>query len=370
MQTYDVLVRGSGCVGRSLALALGAQGLRVALLGTVDASESQREDLRSYALNAASVALLRKLKVWDSLPAAAISPVYDMKIHGDGAGALLEFSAWSQGVAELAFIVDAAALEQQLATALQFSPHVQVVDAPVPATLTALCEGRASAARADLGVSFNVKSYGQRAIAARLRSALPHQGQAQQWFRSPDVLALLPIDAPEPGASYGLVWSLPEVRADEMLALDALAFEAALNEVCAGSVGRLSLASGRAAWPLALARAEPLQGPGWVLLGDAAHLVHPLAGQGLNLGLADVAALTRVLAAREAWRPLGDERLLRRYVRERQLDTWAMGELTDGLLRVFASEAAPLRQLRNRGLNALNSVSPLKRWLTARALGA
>ncbi|MCV2420381.1 FAD-dependent monooxygenase [Paucibacter sp. DJ2R-2] len=370
MQTYDVLVRGSGCVGRSLALALGAQGLRVALLGTVDASESQREDLRSYALNAASVALLRKLKVWDSLPAAAISPVYDMKIHGDAAGALLEFSAWSQGVAELAFIVDAAALEQQLATALRFAPHVQVVDAPVPAALTALCEGRASAARADLGVSFNVKSYGQRAIAARLRSALPHQGQAQQWFRSPDVLALLPIDAPEPGASYGLVWSLPEVRADEMLALDALAFEAALNEVCAGSVGRLSLASGRAAWPLALARAEPMQGPGWVLLGDAAHLVHPLAGQGLNLGLADVAALTRVLAAREAWRPLGDERLLRRYVRERQLDTWAMGELTDGLLRVFASEAVPLRQLRNRGLNALNSVSPLKRWLTARALGA
>jgi len=370
MQTYDVLVRGSGCVGRSLALALGAQGLRVALLGSADASPSQREDLRSYALNSAAVGLLRKLKVWDSLPASAISPVYDMKIHGDAAGALLEFSAWSQGVPELAYIVDAAALEQQLATALRFAPHVQVVEAPVPAALTALCEGRASAARAELGVRFELKSYGQRAIAARLRCERAHQGVAQQWFRSPDVLALLPIDAPDEGASYGLVWSLPEARAEALLALEPAAFEEALNEVCSASVGRLSLASGRAAWPLALARAEPMQGPGWVLLGDAAHLVHPLAGQGLNLGLADVAALARVLAGRESWRSLADERLLRRYARERQLDTWAMGELTDGLLRAFASDAAALRLLRNRGLSALNSVPPLKRWLTARALGA
>jgi len=373
MQSYEVLIRGSGCVGRSLALALGAQGLRVALLGTADATPSQREDVRSYALNAASVALLRELKVWDSLPPDAVTPVYDMRIQGDQNGALLEFSSWQQGVGELAFIVDAGALEQQLAVALRFSPHVQIVSTPVPAALTALCEGRDSAGRADLGVRFERRSYGQMGIAARLVSDQPHQGVARQWFRSPDVLALLPIDRPQPGTSYGLVWSVPEARAAELLAASDEDFEQSLNAATAtvpeGGAGRLRLASGRSAWPLALARAEPLSGPGWVLLGDAAHLVHPLAGQGLNLGLADVAALSATLQARESWRPLGDERLLRRYVRARLAETWAMGELTDGLLRVFASEAAPVRELRNKGLSALNALPPLKRWLTARALG-
>ncbi len=369
MHRYEVLVRGAGCVGRSLALALGAQGLRVALLGSAEASPVQREDVRSYALNAASVRLLRELKVWDSLPPEAISPVYDIKVSGDQVGASLEFSAWQQGVSELAFIVDAGALEQQLATALRFSPHVQIVDAPVPADLTALCEGRDSLQRAELGVRFESHAYGQRAIAARLTSDQAHQGVARQWFRSPDVLALLPIEQPYAGASYGLVWSLPEQAALDLLAATPDEFEAALNAASGGDAGRLSLASARSAWPLALARATPVQGPGWVLLGDCAHLVHPLAGQGLNLGLADVAALAAVLAAKEDWRAAGDERLLRRYARARMAPNWAMGELTDGLVKVFASEAMPLRELRNKGLIALNNVAPLKRWLTARALG-
>ncbi|MDN3920993.1 FAD-dependent monooxygenase [Roseateles violae] len=369
MKSYQVLVRGSGCVGRALALALGAQGLRVALLGSEQPTAAQREDVRTYALNAASVALLRELKVWDSLPPDARTPVHDMAVAGDEAGSLLEFSAWQQGVAELAFIVDAAELEQQLAVALRFAPHVHRVDAPVPAELVALCEGRDSQARAELGVRFEPLARGQRAIAARLVADQAHRGIARQWFRAPDVLALLPFDRPQPQHAYGLVWSLPEQRANDLLALDDAAFEAELNEASGGAAGRLSLASGRASWPLSLARAEPLLGPGWVLLGDAAHTVHPLAGQGLNLGLADVAALAEVLRRREAWRPLGDERLLRRYQRERQAATWAMGELTDGLLRLFASEAAPLRSLRNQGLSLLNALPPLKRWLTGRALG-
>jgi len=369
MQSYEVLVRGSGCVGRSLALALGAQGLRVALLASAEPSQAQRDDVRSYALNAASVRLLRELKVWDSLPADAITPVYDMKIRGDAAGSLLEFSSWSQGVAELAFIVDAGALEQQLAQALRFAPHVQLVDAAVPAALTALCEGRDSVMRGDLGVRFEKHSYGHRAIAARLTSDRPHQGVAHQWFHSPDILALLPIAKPAAGASFGLVWSLPEARAAELLAAGASEFEQALNQASQGGAGQLRLASDRSAWPLALARAEPLIGPGWALLGDAAHLVHPLAGQGLNLGLADVAALSQVIAERESWRSLGDEKLLRRYQRARHLDTLAMAELTDGLLKIFASEAAALRTLRNTGMSALNSLTPLKRWLTRRALG-
>jgi 2-polyprenyl-6-methoxyphenol hydroxylase-like FAD-dependent oxidoreductase len=367
MQTYDVLVRGSGCVGRALALALGAQGLRVALLAPP--REASGEDVRTYALNAASIALLRELKVWEHLAADAASPVYDMQVAGDQPGARLEFSSWQQGVSQLACIVDAAELERQLGVALRFSPHIQTVTEPVPAALTALCEGRDSAGRRERGVRFEPRAYGQRAIAARLVADRPHQGVARQWFRSPDVLALLPFERPQPEISYGLVWSLPEARAAELLALDEAAFEAALNEACGEAAGTLRLGSARASWPLSLARAEPLLGPGWVLLGDCAHTVHPLAGQGLNLGLADVAALARVIRERESWRPLGDERLLRRYERERLTATLAMGELTDGLLRLFATDVPLLRELRNRGLSALDALAPLKRWLTSQALG-
>ncbi|HRH89799.1 MAG TPA: FAD-dependent monooxygenase, partial [Rubrivivax sp.] len=124
----------------------------------------------------------------------------------------------------------------------------------------------------------------------------------------------------------------------------------------------------RAAWPLSLARAERVCGPGWVLLGDAAHVVHPLAGQGLNLGLGDVRALTQVIADREAWRSLGDERLLQRYARKRAVPTLAMGQMTDGLLHLFASEQPLLRELRNRGLSLVNGMPPLKRLLTSFAL--
>ena len=311
--------------------------------------------------------LLRELKVWESLAEDAVTPVYDMQVHGDQPGAELAFSSWQQGVSHLACIVDAAELERQLAAALRYSPHVQTVNQAVPASLTALCEGRDSDGREALGVRFEPRTYGQRAIAARLTSERPHEGLARQWFRSPDVLALLPFDRPNRGASYGLVWSLPNERAESLMQMEPAAFEAQL--AAATGDDSLKLASGLSSWPLALARAEPLIGSGWVLLGDAAHIIHPLAGQGLNLGLADVAVLARVISERESWRPLGDERLLRRYARERLAATWAMGELTDGLQRLFAADAAPLRELRNRGLDLLNAVPPLKRWLTSQALG-
>ena len=373
MKRFDVVVRGAGAVGSCLALALSRQGLAVALQGVAARAEAtaQREDVRAYALNAGSVQLLRELKVWDALPADARSAVYDMHIEGDAAGSALDFSAWSHGVEALAWIVDAAELDRVLAAAVSFAPHVQCLsEGQAQAPLLALCEGKASSTRAQLGVAMPVHRYGHSAVAARLRSDIAHAGTARQWFRSPDVLALLPFDRPEPDKSYALVWSVPQARADELLALDDAAFEHALADATGGAAGSLRLGSARAAWPLSLARAEQVSGAGWVLLGDAAHVVHPLAGQGLNLGLADVRALAQVIAQRESWRELGDARLLQRYARQRALPTLAMGQLTDGLLHLFASEAPLLRELRNRGLSLVNGLPPLKRLLTTLALDA
>ena len=374
MDSCDVLVRGNGLVGHALALSLARIGLRVALqpAGPIKPSEGNgrpRDDVRAFALNAGSVELLQGLKVWPSLPIHSTTAVHDMRVEGDVPGAALEFSSWDQRVGELAWIADAALLERELAAAVRFSPHIECVaaSATVDAPLTAVCEGKASSSREAHGVGFDRRPYGQRAIAARLTCDRPHSGSARQWFRSPDVLALLPFDAPAPGASYALVWSVPDARADELLAMSSDDFNAALNEATGGAAGHLQLASERAAWPLLRAQADRWSGAGWVLVGDAAHVVHPLAGQGLNLGLADVQALTDVLAARESWRGLGDERLLRRYERRRLAATRAMVEITDGLLHLFAHPAPMVRELRNRGLTLVNQWSPLKRWLSAQA---
>lgn len=371
MQSVDVLVRGRGAVGSSLALSLAAQGLTVGLAGR---DASRPDDVRTYALNAASVALLAELKVWDSLAANEVCAVYDMVVYGDAdtgsTAGRLSFSAWQQALRELAVIVDAAALDAQLAAALRFSPHVHLVPDATPAALTALCEGRESAARDALGVGFETKAYGHRALAARLTADRAHQGVARQWFRAGgEVLALLPFEKPVAGASYGLVWSCAQARAEQLQELPVEDFERELNVLVGDVVGRLTLSSERASWPLALARADAVSGSGWVLLGDAAHVVHPLAGQGLNLGLGDVVALARVLSERERWRPLGDERLLRRYARERLTPTLAMGEMTDALQRLFAHGSPVARGLRNRGLDILDQLHPVKRWLTERALG-
>jgi 2-polyprenyl-6-methoxyphenol hydroxylase-like FAD-dependent oxidoreductase len=367
MKPFDVRILGSGIVSRSMALALARQGLHVALQARESAS-AERVDVRAYALNPASVALLTGLKVWDALPTDARTAVHDMKVAGDAPGAQIEFSAWAQSVPALAWIVDAAALEAVLDDAARFAPLITVQAEPAAASLTIVAEGKASEARRQLGVNFIRHGYGHTALAARLRADRPHAGVARQWFRAPDILALLPFDRPSHDRSYGLVWSLPHDQALHWLEAPVDEFENALNEATAGAAGHLLLASERATWPLAIGHASALTGPGWALVGDAAHVVHPLAGQGLNLGLADVIALADVLARREGWRQPGDADLLRRYARRRTGATRLMAQATDGLWQLFATQNPGLRELRNHGLNLVNQWPPLKRWLVSQAL--
>jgi 2-polyprenyl-6-methoxyphenol hydroxylase-like FAD-dependent oxidoreductase len=371
MMQADVLVRGGGVVGQSLALALARQGLKVALACSPTTPCAASADVRAYALNAASRALLQQLKVWGALPSSAVTPVLEMRIAGDLPGAGLTFSAWQQAVEALAWIADVPTLEQALQTAVRYAQHITLVDAAdaVQAPLTALCEGKTSHSRARLGIAVTGHAYGHQAIAARLVCDYAHNGVAHQWFGSPEVLALLPVDAPLAGRTVALVWSVPDARAAELRALPKADFEQALVEASQGVLGRLELVSPRAAWPLARCQAQAWSGPGWVLVGDAAHAIHPLAGQGLNLGLDDVACLARVLSERESWRGLGDEKLLRRYVRSRATPTWVMDQGVDGLWQLFASRSTQLQELRNRGMSLVNHTPVIKRWLAKRALG-
>ena len=369
---FDVCIRGDGVVGRTLALLLARERLRVALVARPSPAETTVDtpaDVRAYALNGASRTLLQTLRCWPETP--FVTAVQEMQVWGDDGGKL-DFSALDVAQEALAWIVDVPALEQQLIQALRYQPQIEMVQAPVKAALTVVCEGKKSQSREEFGASWSIKPYPQKAIAARLQSDRPHGGVARQWFAGGDILALLPLSGIT-GNSVALVWSVSVERADALEKLPPEEFCAALQAVfdpdVAQQVGALTLISERASWPLALAKAEHWVGPGWALAGDAAHTVHPLAGQGLNLGLADAAGLAKVIAQREYWRALGDERLLRRYERARKADVAAMGAVTDGLHGLFAQTDARWQALRNWGMKGFARSGFLKDWVTRQATG-
>lgn len=376
----DICIRGAGIVGRTLALLLARERLNVALVDVP--ATTAAADVRAYSLNGAAKDLLQDLRCWPEAP--AVTPVHQMQVWGDDGGQL-HFGAQEQGVGALNWMVDVPVLQALLAQAVQFQPHIQVVQAPVAAPLTVVCEGRASQTRAELGVGFATTHYEQHALATRLLCERPHAGIARQWFgwsHAPglsqlqaEVLALLPLGG-EGGREVALVWSVHPLRAQELMAMAAEDFASTLAQACGHALGGMQLSAERAVWPLQLARAERWIGPmpgqakqSFALAGDAAHALHPLAGQGLNVGLADAAELVRVIRAKEFWRPLYDPKLLRRYERARQADVQAMGWVTDGLQRLFAQPGPVWQNLRNWGMRGFDRSGPLKHWMTQRAMG-
>ena len=371
--TFDICIRGTGIVGRTLALLLARERLKVALVPAPGPHSAATADVRAYALNAASRSLLESLRSWPDAEHA--TAVKHMQVQGDQDGCV-HFDAAPQGVEALAWIVDVPALEERLAQAVRFQPLVEVVDSPVAAPLTVVCEGRASTTRAEFGVRFDVTPYAQHAIATRVRCEHPHGQVARQWLSPQGILAFLPLEGVQ-GNSVAVVWSVPEDRVSGLMALSADAFAQELQTASQHTLGNVQLIAERATWPLQLAKADRWCGAtstgnaarSWVLAGDAAHNVHPLAGQGLNLGLADVAALAEVLRTRDYWRSVADLRLLRRYERQQKAALAAMGLATDGLQQLFARQEAPWQALRNWGMKGFERSGLLKDFVARQAMG-
>jgi 2-polyprenylphenol 6-hydroxylase len=383
---FDVVVVGSGVAGLATALGCAQQGLRVALVGPEPRTvvDEPGFDARIYAIAPASVALLDRLGVWRSVDPSRIAPVERMRVFGDG-GNELTFDAYGATVPELATIVEERELTRVLAAACGFQPSLARHASPLKvlereaagarieledgstlaAQLVVGADGANSSVRAAAGISAVERRYGQRAVVANFACVQAHRNTAWQWFTDEGVVALLPL----PGRHVSLVWSAPEALALEIQALDRDALSLRVTERSAAALGQLTAIGAAHSFVLRMLTVRHLVAPTVALVGDAAHVVHPLAGQGLNLGLQDVAELLDCIAARESHRALGDLVLLRRYERRRAEAISAMRWTTDGLQRLFAIDDPFVKGVRNAGLAVVNRLVPLKNMLIRRAIG-
>ena len=368
---FDICIRGGGIVGHALALLLARERLSVGLVANNPVQPvASGPDVRAYALNAKSKALLESVRCWpDAQHATAVT---QMQVLGDDGGEV-NFCAEDLKVSALTWIVDVPPLEARLAEAVRFQPQIEVLDSPQPANLIVVCEGKSSRTRDELGVEFDVARYPQRAIAARLTTEQPHGQTARQWFTQGEILAFLPLDG-EQGHTVGIVWSVKENRVDGLMAASEEDFCAELAQVSQHGLGGLKLASDRVAWPLQAAQASRWigttpAGQTWALAGDAAHAVHPLAGQGLNLGLGDVAELARILHGKAYWRAVNDHKLLRQYERARRAEVNATALAMDSLQQLFFTNSPTWQALRNWGMNGFERSGLAKQWAARYAMG-
>ena len=393
----DLCIVGNGAIAKTAALGFAQAGHSVTLLCPPAAAQvapagavyAPGWDVRVYALNHTARTQLASLKVWDALDAARVAPVDSMVVCGDGAHAGgLVFDAFGAHVGTLAWIVEDRNLNQALDAALKFAPNVCIVrgraaklltdDAgaslqledgdTIHASLVVGADGAQSWVRGQCDIGIDYRSYGQRAVVTNFACEKPHHGHAYQWFTGAQgIVALLPLA----GDQVSLVWSAPDALAEILLSESLSQLAARVTALCSKKLGALRPLAPEAVKdiPLMLIRPHSMIAPRVALVGDAAHVVHPLAGHGMNLGFADVAQLLESVAAREPQRGIGDARVLARYARARKEDVLLMQLATDGLVRLFGADIEPVRLARNLGLSLLDKFPLLKRRLISHAMG-
>lgn len=382
---FDVLIIGGGLVGASLAAALKPSGLKIGLVEAQPPNPARAGwDSRIYAITPGNAAFLRQCGAWQRLDMARVQAVEAMRVYGDEASTL-EFSAYQLGVAELAFILENRALQQALWDTLHPQDNLTLLCparcaslswAADAATLT-LEDGRTLHAKLIVGADGRDSwvrrmadiiepptLYQQHGVVANFTISKPHRGIAYQWFQPDGILALLPL----PENKVSMVWSVSPEKAQSLLQLDHAALCAEVATAAQHTLGTLELVTAPAAFPLRLLHLPHIVKPRLALIGDAAHNVHPLAGQGVNLGFRDAHRLAEVLLQRGPQPDCGDLHLLRRYERARQEDIASMQLTTDLLKKLFVNDDPLLRWVRNLGLNATDRIAPLKKLLARHAL--
>lgn len=384
---FDVVIVGAGLVGASLARSLAGSGLAIALVEpSAPAPPEERWDTRIYAISPASKSFLESFDAWTALDASRVTPVYSMHVYGDDGRSRLEFSAYEAGVDALAWIVESGRLQHAMWVQLQRQQKVSFFcpARPVEMSIREDCvalnmedgqtisgrllvgaDGADSWVRRSADMPARSRSYGQQGVVANFACERPHRNAAYQWFRPDGVLAYLPL----PGKLISMVWSAPDALAAELLSLSAA--ELSSRAALAGGhvLGDLSPVAAGASFPLNLLSVASMVVPRVALIGDAAHVIHPLAGQGVNLGFGDARDLAIILSQRHPADDPGDFPLLRRFERSRAEDILAMRFVTDGLARLFESSFPGAARVRNFGLNLANSLPVIRTWLVRRAAG-
>jgi 2-octaprenylphenol hydroxylase len=383
VERYQVVIVGAGLVGAAAALALGRQGLRVALIERQPPpAPTEVWDTRIYAISPANQRFLERLGAWQRMDAGRVQPVYRMDVAGDTSGAT-RLDAYEAGVSHLAAIVESGRLQHALWQAIEandsvvrYCPaaiaslersesHTWITLADgvqLDAELVVGADGAASRIREWAGLGSTLTPYGQSGVVANFECERPHRGTAFQWFFDSDILAWLPLAG---GNCMSMVWSTRTAHADELVVLDAASLADKVRAAGHDRLGELRLLTSAAAFPLRLIRVEATVAPGVALIGDAAHGVHPLSGQGVNLGFGDAEALVEVLAQHHRV-PCGDLRVLQGYARLRAEPVRRMQAVTHGLHHLFADTRA--EWLRNAGMNVVDHLPPLKAALVREAM--
>lgn len=387
---FDVIIVGGGLVGAACAVALARQGHQVALLDSKapkdQASKGVEDDWdnRIYAISPGNAAWLTTLGVWDMLDNSRICPIENMEVWGDADAEPLQLKAYEANVACLGFIVENRQLQAALWTrmkkagvhvltgseciALDINDEQASIklanDDCLTAKLLVAADGSHSWVRGQAHISMQAYDYEQMGVVANFETELAHQNIARQWFGNDGILAWLPL----PGNRISMVWSASNDKAKQLLGMDAEALAAEVSEAGKQALGSLRLITPAAAFALSLQVAHNLIEPRLALVGDAAHQIHPLAGQGVNLGFRDVISLAQALSEKHAYQDIGDLTLLRRYERERRTDMLAMKHITHGLKSLFANEMPTVRKLRNWGLRLTDGQSQLKKHLIRQAI--
>ena len=386
----DVAIAGGGMIGAACALALARKGFEVVLIEAREPAPwraEDREDLRVIALAPSSAKLLDELGVWQTVHDARVSPYSRMHVWDAESGGELHFDAANEGRAVLGWIVenklllstswqalDAAGVQRICPGELRdFETRTDRVSLelregqPLSARLLVIADGAKSALRDKAGVSTRERDYTQRAVVAHVSTERPHEATAWQRFLPGGPIALLPLS----DGRSSIIWTLPEAEAQRVLSMDDPAFCEAVGFASDFRLGRITGTAPRASFPLRLQLAKSYATERCVLLGDAAHAVHPLAGQGANLGLRDVAELVSVLGeAHGARRDFAAPHVLQRYARRRRSADTLDALSFDALARLFALRAPPLVTLRGIGMRAVDALAPLKRRLSEHAAGA